>query len=395
MDKLLFSVCLGDYDTIPPLLPMAGFRHVMFTDNPELKCEGWELFLVEPEKDLLRQSRKIKLCPHLYIDADLYVYLDANQEIQHDLTSLLNSFKRGLMTVRHPVRSCVYEEIEQCRALKKAHHKTLIAQQKAYQREEMPANTGMFANGFFVRDRSFDQFCERWYEEIEKYSHRDQISFAYLVWKYQPEIMVVEHQIRDYYLRTLPHKNEKKARPDIWYFIPGDGKKQYGEALNRHCEMVPDGDWICIRDNDTCALAPFINKQIEDIVAKHGHRYDLLSCYTNRLGLAHQLPFGLSDNPDILHHKKIADEFFKDYYDQVEESPKPTAGLFMLFPKKTWQNNRFVPGLANSPNGFVDYQFAQGVLNSGGKIGICKGIYLFHAYRIGQANVREHKHLMV
>lgn len=394
MRKVVFSVCLGDYDNIPPLYPVAGYDHVMVTDNPDLSCKGWEKLVVSRGTDIQKQSRRIKLLPHELIEADVYVYLDANHEIKHDLKPLLESvFRGGFMTVRHPSRDCVYEEAESIKAHKKSGARVINTQAKAYRREGMPERAGLFANSFFVRDRSFDAFCERWYQEIEKYSHRDQLSLAYLVWKYEPQITVLSDSIKNHYLKICAHKNEKKARPDIWYFVPGCGHKDLGAAINRHCEIVPDDDdWILIRDNDTAFLHPYINKQLEDIIAKHGHKYDLLSCYTNRLGLEHQLPYGLMTETDVLKLRELAEKHYQDQYDEVIPSDKATAGLFMLFKKRTWLQHQFIPGLAEGE--FIDYQFSNGLLQNGFKIGICTGIFMMHYYRMHQANWREHRHLM-
>lgn len=179
----------------------------------------------------------------------------------------------------------------------------------------------------------------------------------------------------------------------IWYFSPGCGKKELGQRLNQHCELVPDGeDWICIRDNDVAFLTPHINKQIEDIVEKHGKDFHLFSCVTNRLGLSHQMPYGLMAETNILNLREISEHHFNNHYDEVENSISPTAGLFMLFQKKTWKNNNFIDGICE--NGlFVDHQFSSRILRNGGKIGICKGIFAFHYYRLHQKNPLEHQHL--
>lgn len=393
MRKVVFSVCLGDYDNIPLLYPVAGYDHVMFTDNPDLSCEGWEKIIVPRGTNIQKQSRRIKLLPHELIEADVYVYIDASHEIKNDLKPLLDSvFRGGFMAVRHGNRDCVYEEAESIKSNKKAGVRAVNSQIRAYRREGMPARAGLFANGFFVRDRSFDEFCERWYQEIEHYTHRDQLSLAYMVWKYEPQITVIDHSIKNHYLRVCAHKNEKKAKPDIWYFVPGCGEKDLGSAINRHCEIVPDDDdWILVRDNDTAFLHPFINKQLEDIIAKHGHKYDLLSCYTNRLGLTHQLPYGLMQETDILKLRELAEKHYAEDYDNVIPSDKPTAGLFMLFKKRTWLQHPFVKGLAGGD--FIDYQFSNGLLQKGFRIGICTGIFMLHYYRMHQSNWREHRHL--
>lgn len=183
--------------------------------------------------------------------------------------------------------------------------------------------------------------------------------------------------------------------PNIYYFTPMRGDKNLGSAINSHCELVKnEEDWICIIDQDTCFLYPFVSKQIEDVIEKHGETYQLFSCVTNRLGLDWQLPYGLSKDTNISNHYIIAEKHFKEYYDEVVESKSPTAGLFMLFKKKTWFNNKFEDGIITKHGVFIDWYFSASILKKGGKIGIMKGLYLFHYYRLHQKNAREYNHLL-
>jgi hypothetical protein len=393
--RVLFSVCVGGYDRVPPLRRMPAFdRCIMVTDDPLLACDGWERLVVPREADPVLQSRRLKLCPHHLIEAEVFVYMDANHEAKQDLGALVwGTFTGGFTAVEHPSRGCLYDEAEAIISLKRGDPAKVRAQVAAYRTEGMPAGAGLFSNGFFIRDRSFDGFCERWFAELAQHSPRDQLSLPYLVWKYRPQMTVIPWTTRQHYLRMHPHQG-KGGPGQVWYFVPGAGDKNLGAALNRHCEIVPhEDDWILIRDNDTAFLHPFINRQVEDIVAKHGDRFDLFSCLTNRLGLAHQLPYGLSPEPNVLHHRKLAEQHFAKHYDEVIPSSKPTAGLFMLFRKRTWLEHPFEPGLAEGD--FVDFKFSNGLLQKGKRIGICRGIYLFHYYRMHQTNWREHKHLQV
>lgn len=393
MRKVIFSVCVGDYDAIPPLRKSAGFEHIMVTDNPDLACDGWERLVVSRETNPVVQSRRYKLCPHQLFDADVYAYMDANHEVLRDVGLLIDGlFTGGFLGVWHNARATVAQETKRCIELGKADESALREQVAAYHADGFPDSAGLFANGFFVRDRSFNRFCEIWLGHVITYCARDQISLPYLVWKYRPQMTVIDYRIKEAYLRLHPHRGEK-GEPSIWYFVPGAGDKNLGAALNRHCALVPDpDDWILIRDNDTFFAAPYINKQVEDIVAKHGDSFDLFSCMTNRLGLEHQLPYGLMSTPNMLELREIAERHFAKHYDEVIPTTKPTAGLFMLFRKRTWMEHPFAEGLANGPE-FIDYQFSNGLLRKGKRLGICKGIFMPHYYRLHQANVREHKHL--
>lgn len=391
MNRVIFSVNVGSYDKPPPLLKSQGYRHVMITDDPLLHAPGWEKLIVPRETNSVLQSRRLKLCPHEVIDADVFVYFDANHEVRTDLRPLIDGlFKGGFLGVWHPSRGTVADEAEKCIEAGKIQPADAHFQLAAYQANGFPDDVGLFANGFFIRDRSFDSFCEHWFEHVEKYSTRDQLSLPYLVWKYRPQMTALDYRLKEHYLRLVPHAGSRA--PKIWYFVPGAGDKNLGKTLNEHCALVPnDDDWILIRDNDTLFAHPFINQQLEDIVNGEGSSYDLLSCYTNRLGLAHQLPYGCMAETDLLKLKRLADEHFDKYRTEVVPSPLPTAGLFMLFPKRTWSRVKFAEGLADGPE-FIDHQFANGVLKTGGKIGICKGIFLVHLYRMGK-ELRDTSHL--
>lgn len=175
----------------------------------------------------------------------------------------------------------------------------------------------------------------------------------------------------------------------ICYSHPFSRDKNIGKALNEFCNMVPVDTWICLEDGDTMYLTDFWGAQIEDIIARNAD-YDLIGCMTNRLRNTHQLHEGrFSEDPDINNHIRIAEDLHKQHYNTVEQVFKPIAGMFILFPKSTWQKHRF---RENTPA--FDTFFSKQILADGGKIGIAKGLYLFHKYRLGKPDpVKNDKHL--
>lgn len=395
--KVLFTVNVGGYDKMSPLLRSEGFRHICFTDDPALKAPGWDIRLLPADTDPARLSRMVKLMVHTLIpDAELYVYVDANQQLLQDLNLFLARFyKGGLLLVEHPNRACVYEESRRVLELKRADPDQVQAQMTTYAEVGMPQNWGLFANGFFVRDRSCDDFMETWWLELQHTTLRDQLSLPFLLWMTNAPATVISWEIKSRFVRLHAHEGSSidGVAPKIWYFVPGAGDKNLGRTLNEHCALVPSAnDWILIRDNDTFFAHPHINQQLEDIVNGKGSRYDLLSCYTNRLGLEHQLPYGLMTEKNLVKLQALAQQHYDEQYDDVIPSQNPTAGLFMLFPKRTWLQHRFAEGLAEGPE-FIDYQFANGVLKKGMRIGICTGIFLIHYYRLHKKNVKDISHL--
>lgn len=165
----------------------------------------------------------------------------------------------------------------------------------------------------------------------------------------------------------------------VWYTTIWDSGKNYGGYINSFCELVPPDDWICITDGDVMFLTDDFGKQIEDIIDRNGHIYDVFGATMNRLGGVHQL----ADNrrcevPDILYHMGIARTLWDVWKWDVKPSIKPIAAACMFFSRKTWEKTRFIE---KSPR--FDSDFCRRIQQKGGKLAICKGLYVFHKYRLG------------
>ncbi len=166
----------------------------------------------------------------------------------------------------------------------------------------------------------------------------------------------------------------------VWYSNPYSTEKNIGKALNEFCALIPDDDWIALQDGDLIYLTPEWGNQIADVVKNYGNKYSLIGCMTNRLGRPIQRYNGkFSDNHDMKHHYDIAVDLQSRYWGIVEDvtAKGRIAGLFMLFPKSIWNKIKFAENASN-----FDDLFSLEVLKAGGKLGLMKGLYVYHLYRI-------------
>lgn len=169
---------------------------------------------------------------------------------------------------------------------------------------------------------------------------------------------------------------------EIHYISPHRPDKNIGRAYNDTIKHLSGKSWICLHDSDVLFLLPDSKTQIARIVDTYGDQFDLIGCSTNRLGDTHQLFDGeFSSNTDIAHHRSIAIEARERYGDKVEESYY-IAGMLMLFNKNTWAK---VGGFKENDIR-CDYKFNYAVEKCGKKIGIAKGLYVFHAYRLWETD---------
>lgn len=186
---------------------------------------------------------------------------------------------------------------------------------------------------------------------------------------------------------SYTQKNSHK----VWYSNPYSTEKNIGKALNEFCELVPDGDWICLQDGDIAYLTPKWGKQIEDTIKKYGDTFGLIGCMTNRLGRQIQRAGDLNDHHDMQRHSEIAFEMENKHYAEVEDitDKRYVAGMFMLFPKSVWKECKFPEN-----NIAFDDAFSLSVIKKGYRLGLMKGLYVYHLYRIWSDNpIRDRAHL--
>lgn len=159
-----------------------------------------------------------------------------------------------------------------------------------------------------------------------------------------------------------------------------------GRGYNEVIERLPDDCWVCITDTDSCFLTPNFGQQIYDAIEKHGKEYALIGCIVNRVGGLHQCHNNeFSNNWDMMHHREIAEELEKVHWSEVEET-SGVAGVFMLFRKETWTKvGGFMEGSIKADTIFNKAIKRQDM----GKIGLLKGLYMFHCYRMHESNHKK------
>lgn len=176
----------------------------------------------------------------------------------------------------------------------------------------------------------------------------------------------------------------------IHYLSPYSTEKNFGKAINDACALVPENDWICIRDGDMMFLTPDWGRQIKEAVEKYGSKYSLIGCLTNRLGRPIQRYKGeFSTDMDIMNHYAIAEQLEREHWAEVEDitAKRRIAGMFMLFPKSLWNQVKFRENTAQ-----FDDVFSTDVLRKGKRLGLMKGLYCFHFYRANKSQ-RDTSHL--
>ncbi len=130
-----------------------------------------------------RNAKIAKILPHLFMQTEWSIWVDANIHLKVPAEVLLEKLGDAEIGVfPHPDRKCLYDEAQKCIEWKKDDPATIKNQVERYIQEGFPENSGLAACGVLVRKHTekINRLNERWWAEICRGSVRDQISFPYV-----------------------------------------------------------------------------------------------------------------------------------------------------------------------------------------------------------------------
>lgn len=179
--KVVYTAIIGSqYDDLKePTIVSPGWRYVCFTDQP-LTSKVWEIRQVLSDGDPQRTARGIKIIG--FKEWQYSLWLDAAFQINIDLNGFWDAqFRTPFTSPRHPLRHCVYHEIDACIANNRGDARQLLAQKAAYALDGVPHHgNNIITSGVLMRENTAGcmQLCDEWLREVEAWSVRDQVAFG-------------------------------------------------------------------------------------------------------------------------------------------------------------------------------------------------------------------------
>lgn len=143
-----------------------------------------------------RNAKYYKILPHRELsDYDYWMWADVSHSVIENPENIVN-LHMGTADVgvfRHTQRNCLFQEANELRKLGYDHIDLIDKQTQQYRQEGMPTEFGLYELPVSVRKNSeaVRNFNELWWEQIEKFSSRDQLSFPYCLFKSKLELKVL------------------------------------------------------------------------------------------------------------------------------------------------------------------------------------------------------------
>lgn len=179
--KIIYSAITGDYeDPLQHTIPK-GWEYRLYSDKP-----GVGTHLLENPEGLsaVKLQRKAKILPWELFDFDVCVWIDGNTIFDPNALDSLVGYDFAVSN--HPERDCIYHEAQCIIEFGKDTVENIMPIVMRYAREGYPEHNGLCATHALIRKNTQQNriFCEEWWNEVKNYSHRDQMSFNYVLWKH-------------------------------------------------------------------------------------------------------------------------------------------------------------------------------------------------------------------
>lgn len=204
-DRLVvYTALFGDYDDlIDPPEKFEGCDFVCFTDQKHLKSEIWEIRLVE-EFDFPpnMMNRKFKFFPNnFFSEYDVSLYLDSNISLLSSPFNLAKKvLKKHILAIpKHVRRNCIFEESKVVLERNLSKKEDVLAQMDFYQEHGMPENYGLGEMNIIFRFHNNEHVISvmyDWWEQINTFSKRDQLSFMFCAWRAGLDVGLIEETSR-------------------------------------------------------------------------------------------------------------------------------------------------------------------------------------------------------
>jgi hypothetical protein len=204
---VVYTVLTGSHGLLADPFPpgCGGFERICFTDNPDLQSEDWSIVRMDPALlDPARESRRPKILAHRFLpDFEISLYVDGTVRFKVDPTVVIShclDIDSSFACFRHPWRNCVYAEGEEVIRLGYDRETRVREQLDHYRTTGFPEHAGLIAGTMLIRrhnDEHVVALAERWFEQVLRFSKRDQVSFNYVAWELGFEYALLPGELTD------------------------------------------------------------------------------------------------------------------------------------------------------------------------------------------------------
>jgi hypothetical protein len=202
MKYLIITSITGDKDVlVDPDTTFDNCTYVAFVDKVNHNLNVWNQiknhdfsFIDRHKVRRNAKAEKILCIPQaLNIDFDYIVWHDGTHQLAVNPDEIIKEYGDADMYVfRHAQRRCLYQEAAAVIEAKMDMEELVKNQIAFYQTVGMPPYFGLFEMGCYIRkvNQVTIDFGLAWFEQVAKFSSRDQLSFPFILWLFEDRIKI-------------------------------------------------------------------------------------------------------------------------------------------------------------------------------------------------------------
>ncbi len=176
----------------PPCYINDNVDYVCFTDNPNIKSNFWQIRLMDEnlKLDSIRKVSHYKILAHNYLkEYDYSLWIDPDYTIENDIIHFINNYFNNncLLCVAEDYNTSIYYKSRKLIEKDENSRIDIINEMNKYDAKGYPKDSILLSNNILFRkhnDKTVIKLMQDWYNQYIVNSCYDQLSFNYILWKY-------------------------------------------------------------------------------------------------------------------------------------------------------------------------------------------------------------------
>jgi len=191
---VLTAITGGKDKLIDPDVVFDSCDYFAFVDEVDYSLKVWKQILNYKFSNLIHTHRRNAKVPKILSQSfwnhyQFIVWHDGTHQLAVNPEDIYDEYGNfDLLCFRHAQRRCLYQELD---AIENMDAPTLINSQREYYKSVgMPEYYGMYEMGCYLRqvNRNTIDFGLAWFEQVCRFTSRDQVSFPFVLWQMENRI---------------------------------------------------------------------------------------------------------------------------------------------------------------------------------------------------------------
>jgi hypothetical protein len=190
---IITSMCGLDTKLRNPNNVFNDVDYIAFVDTIHDNCDVWEQrkaldFTLDEMYKGRRNAKIYKVIPQMFLpEYDYWFWVDSTHEVIMDPRIIIKEYlgDSDIALWRHTDRNCLYSEANIIKELGVDYGNLIDSQLEYYKSLNYPENNGLYELPVSIRKNTdrIKILNMRWWEQICRYSSRDQVSMPFVLWK--------------------------------------------------------------------------------------------------------------------------------------------------------------------------------------------------------------------